>query len=97
MGRLIVLGPMCLCSIGVIVASPAKWLSVCGMIVLGLIVVLWAVLAWLERQLNDAVDVSAQINFRLTKKARAVLVNEGIIEEDRRFEQNSGIKRWRLP
>lgn len=107
MGRALILGPICTLVAGSVAAClwpgafgirsrPDYWIAGFGGVVLLGIVLLWIVLWWNERDFEDALDISSIINFPLIESQRlSDCQRVELTELDPRFEQNSGIRRWK--
>lgn len=71
-------------------SKPNYWFAGFGAFVCLLVLVGWFVLLQNEHEFEKAIEVTTYINRNLTCSEQGELT-----EPDPRFEQNSGIKRWR--
>jgi len=80
---------ICLCPVAFGIRSrPDYGVALFGGVVFVIILFVWLALEWSARELDDAVNLTAFINSMPG-------VTSFSSEPDTRFEQNSGLKRWK--
>lgn len=76
-------------------SRPNYWGAGFGTVLVLLVLAGWLVIALSERQLDDAVDVTAEITTLLMNNPCEEAEIKQLVEPDPRFEQNSGLMRWK--